>query len=223
MNKLVSLSIFFVVFILIILPFSLTFLIRLTPNDIQPPLRNTKKIYGQLAYYQEFVSLEENLSGIGVSIKNPNFANKKVAYVNIYSDQNEVIRKITLNGQNIADGKFVKILFEPIKDSKSKKFIWSISSPESTLDDALEIFLTDKKPSWSLDLKINNEISDQGFSYVTLHKPKYSSEVLTKIVREWFRKIQADRLFFISWILAVAILLGIIFAKFPKKNLKKSF
>lgn len=216
-NKIVALSILFVFFILIILPLSLTFLLRIIPGGIQPSLGNTKKIYGQPNYYQEFISPKDNLVGIGVSIKNPNFANKKVIFFNLYKDQ-DIIRKVNLNGQNIADGKFVKILFEPIKDSKDQKFTWSIFSPESSFDDALEIFLTDKKPKWSLDLKINNEVSEQGFSYITFHKISNSTEILGKIINELIYKITEDRIFFISWLSLIIILLIAIFAKFPLKN-----
>lgn len=219
-NKAVVVTILFVFFIIIILPLVLTFLIRIIPGGIQPSLVNTKKIYGQLDYHQEFISPENNLGGIGVSIKNPNFANKKAVLFNLYKGQ-EIIRKVILNGQNIADGKFVKILFDPIKDSKDQGFTWSISSPDSTFEDATEIFLTDRKPTWSRDLKINNEISEQGFSYVTLHRAVSPTEVLVRVIKEWIYKVQADRLFLVGWTILIIVLLGAIFAKFPPRNLKR--
>lgn len=220
-KKIIILSISFVLFMLLILPLTLTFLIRIIPGGVQPSLGNTEKIYSDIILSQSFISPEDNLVGIGVSIKNPNFANKKKLLFQIFDDEN-LIKTIDLNGQNIADGKFVKILFEPIKSAKNKKFVWSVSSAESSLDEALEIFLTDKKPSWSLDLKITDKLSDQTLSYVTLHQPLNRTEVLGKVVKGWIDKIIKDSIFFSVYAFILLVLLLFIFAKSPLKNSKKS-
>ena len=124
MKILVILTTIFVLILVTFLPISLTFGISYVSGGTQPSLGNTKSIYEQFTLSQTFISTKDNLAGIGVSIKNPNFANKKQAFVNIY-DSDKKIRSVTLNGQNIADGKFVKIFFEPIKDSVGRKFTWS--------------------------------------------------------------------------------------------------
>lgn len=201
----------FIIFMIIILPVSLTFLIKLIPGGIQPSLVNTKKIYGQYVYSQSFISPDDNLTGIGTSIKNPNFANKKKLTINLYDDQGTLIRTAILNGQNIADGKFVKILFEPILNSKNKTFIWSALSSDSTFDDALEFFLTDKQPSWSLEFRVNDIVSENGVSYVTLHKPSNFTEVLTKVISGWINKIKADSSFFLAYGLLLLGLTGALY------------
>lgn len=194
MKKLVILTIIFVLILVIALPIGLTFGIKFIPGGKQPSLGNTKSIYEQFALSQSFISPKDNLAGIGVSIKNPNFANKKDAFVNIYDSDNRVIRLITLNGQNIADGKFVKIFFEPIEDSSGKKFTWSISSPTSNFNDALQIFLTENK--------------DESLSYVTLHKRKNLTEVATQVFSGWMNKLVGDFVFLITYSLMIIILLG---------------
>lgn len=210
MSKLVILSLIFVFLMIVIIPLGLALLIKLIPGGVQPSLGNTEKIYGTVSLSQAFVSPKDNLTGIGVSIKNPNFANKKRATVNIYDNENKLIRTVVLNGSNIADGKFVKILFEPVVDSKDKKFIWSIISAESNFDDALQVFLTDKRPGWSLSLFVNNELSQQSLSYVTLHGRSYPAEVLVMVINEWVNKIKGDKIFSLTYIGVIIILMGVI-------------
>lgn len=217
MKKLVILTIIFVLILVIALPIGLTFGIKFIPGGKQPSLGNTKSIYEQFTLSQSFISPKDNLAGIGVSIKNPNFANKKDAFVNIYDSANRVIRLITLNGQNIADGKFVKIFFEPIEDSSGKKFTWSISSPTSNFNDALQIFLTNNKPDWSLEFKVGDKLTDESLSYMTLHKRKNLTEVVTQVFSGWMNKLMGDFVFLITYSLMILILLGSILY-FPKEK-----
>lgn len=219
MKKLVLFSIIFVLILVFIIPAILSFGIKYIPSGTQPSLGNTKKIYGEIVLSQSFISEKDNLSGIGVSIKNPNFANKKEARVNIYDGEEKLIRTIVLNGQNIADGKFVKILFEPISGSKDKKFSWVISSPESVFEDALEIFLTNDSPSWSLDLKVSNQLEDGGLSYVTLHKVVNSTEVLGMILSGGINNLVQDKPFFITYALFIVTSIGaLIYLSFARKS-----
>lgn len=205
MNKYIIACISILILVLVVLPILATFVIKVIPGGVQPSLGNTVKIYDPLSYFQSFVSPENNLTGIGVSIKNPNFANKKTLSVKLLDERDTVIREVSLNGQNIADGKFVKILFEPILDSRGKQFTWSVSSTESLFTDALEIFITDKKPSWSLDLKENDKVVPDGLSYVTLHRPLNSTEVLTTVINGLVHKILGDGIFFAVWVLLIGL------------------
>lgn len=208
MKILVILTTIFVLTLVTFLPISLTFGIKFIPGGTQPSLGNTISIYEHFTLSQSFISTKDNLAGIGVSIKNPNFANKKQAFVNIYDSDNKIIRSITLNGQNIADGKFVKIFFDPIREAYNKRFIWSISSPASNFDDALQIFLTNNKPDWSLDFKVGDKLSDESLSYVTLHRPKNLTEVAAKVLSDWTNKLAGDSVFFITYLLVTSIVFG---------------
>ena len=218
MRKIVIFTTIFVLFLIILIPISLTFGIKLIPGGVQPSLGNTKSIYEQFTLSQSFISPKDNLAGIGVSIKNPNFANKKQVSVNIHDSEDKIIRSITLNGQNIADGKFVKILFNPIYDSYNRKFTWSISSPTSNFEDALQIFLTTEKPAWSLDLKAGEKLTDESLSYVTLHRPKDLTEVAVQVLLGWGKKLAADSAFFITYLLIISVILGfILYLNFKKR------
>lgn len=222
MNKLIISSISLLIFTFIILPLCATFAIKVIPGGIQPSLGNTIKIYGQYVYSESFISPADNLTGIGVSIKNPNFANKKKTIVNLYDDKDKLIKEVTLNGRNIADGKFVKILFEPITNSKDKKFTWSISSSESTFEDALEIFLTDKRPTWSLDFRVNNKPLQSGMSYITLHRPETNITVLQMVIADWMNKIKGDSIFFLNYFLLLLILVSVLYLPDLYRRIRKN-
>lgn len=209
-HKSILFTVIFVFILSLLLPLGLTFGIKHLPGDTQPSLTNTEKIYGQISLSQSFISPKDNLEGIGVSIKNPNFANKKDAFVKIYDENNNVIRTISINGKNIADGNFVKIFFEPIADSYNKKFTWSISSPDSKFEDALEIFLTGNRPIWSKELKVGEKLTPDSLSYITLHHIKNSTQVLNLVISDWIQRLIQDRIFFISYsLILLSLLLGI--------------
>ena len=224
MKKLIIFINIYVLILLLAIPAALTFAIKFIPNDIQPSLGNTKKIYGDFVFSQEFLSSDDNFSGIGVSIKNPNFANRKNVYVSIYDSENKLLRSATLNGQNIADGKFVKIIFEPIPDSANHKYTWNIASADSIFEDALELFLTADKPFWSLDFKVNGKPEGETLSYVLFHRISYPTEVLEKVYSGWVNNLVADLPFFAFYLTTVLTLTGLlIFLKFSKsqqRNLK---
>lgn len=222
MNKLIIFATIFVLTLLFVIPAGLTFAIRFIPNDIQPSLGNTKKIYGNFVFSQEFLSSDDNLSGIGVSIKNPNFANRRNVYVSIYDSVNKLLRAATLNGQNIADGKFVKIIFDPIPDSSGKKYSWSIASADSTFEDALELFLTTDKPSWSLDFKVNDKLEEETLSYVLFHKISYPTEVLEKVYSGWAKHLIADLPFFTFYLTVILTLTGLLISLKSSKSQPQS-
>jgi hypothetical protein len=210
MNKLITFTVILTFCLIILFPIILSFGIRYIPSGIQPSLGIAKKIYKDYVLSQDFISLEDRLVGIGTSIKNPNFANKKNAIINIYDDNNNLIRTVTISGKNIADGDFVKILFQPIENSKNKKFAWTISSPESSTDDALEIFLTDDKVNWSLQLKVNNGLVKQTIPFVTFHKPKNLTQVFSIILSDVLSRFKEDWPFAVSYTLIVLGLSGTI-------------
>ena len=112
MKKLIVFTTLFICTILIIIPISLSFLIKIIPNDTQPSLEGTEKIYGEKRLLQSFISLRDNLSGIGVSIKNPSLANKQDLKMEIFDGSGKILRSVKLNGRNIGDGNYVKIMFE---------------------------------------------------------------------------------------------------------------
>lgn len=186
----IQISIILVISILILLPFMLTFFIRDIPSGLQPSLDYTEKIYSTNIVTQVFVAQENRLSGIGVSIKNPNLANKKELSIKVLDMNDQVLRTINKSGKTIADGDFVKIMFEPINDSKDKEYKLIFESSGSSLGEALEVFIDD---------------STQDVSFVSYYKPANFFSVFTNIVRGWFSKFSGDTAFFVFYVAMVLI------------------
>ncbi len=197
-----------VLVLVMLIPIVLTLGIQYLPGEIQPSLVSTQKIYGTQTIYQSFISPEDNFSGVGVSLKNPNLENKEDVVVKIYDDKNNLLRSSILNGKTIDDGKFVKFLFEPIQHSKDQKFVWSIAASNAPFEKALEVFLTRDNPSWILDLKLNDQLSEEDLSFVTLHKVSSFKQLMVLVYSNWLRKLTSDIPFlFIYLILLVGLMI----------------
>lgn len=206
-----------VIFGILLIPAILSFGVRFQPNDFQPPNNGTQKIYENFIIEQDFKSSSDNLIGIGTSIKNPFYINKKDLLVTL-SENGNIIRGIKLNGQNISDGNYQRILFDPIVNSKNITYKIQLSSPDSINQDALEIFLTDSKPKWAGDLQINKQARPDSVSFNLLYiSPNKFSQIIN-IYSSLGQKIFRDIPFGIIYSL-IMIALGalIILALFRKK------
>lgn len=218
--KLALITTLLIISLLTLIPIGLTFGIKYLPGGVQPSLGNTQKIYKDIEVSEDFISPKDNLSGIGTSIKNPNFANKENLTLNLYDDRGELLRSITVNGKNIADGKFVKLFFDPINYSEDKKFTLTFSSPASSYEDSLELFLANEKPSWNLQYRVKSEVIDKELSFVTLHNLSSSTQVLSLVWGNFVKKFFEDRYFAIFYLfLLSAISLAFIWqTKSQRKN-----
>ena len=191
----------------LLIPLLLSFLIREIPNDIQASLEATQMISKDLVITQFFTSQMDNLSGIGTSIKNPNFRNHKKLLFNLLEDK-AILRTVVLNGSSISDGDFMKIKFEPISNSKDKKYSFQLSAPDATSEDSLEIFLTSQKPSWIGELYANSSKSDLKIPFITYHKRSNLLSVSNTIFIQNIQKLFADLAFAVFYAILIGGLVG---------------
>lgn len=225
--KLITFTTITVIFIALILPAVLSFAVVNIPNNDQPSLDKTQKIYGDLIVFQAFTSKTENLATIGMSIKNPNLANKKDITLSIYDEGGILLRSVTINGKNIADGKFVKFKFEPIVGSQNKNFTFTLMSPTTSKEDAdkneaLEVFLSDQTIEGASILRIGDrEVSNSIVSFVSFSKPPYPTYVMENIYSKWFNKFSADWQFLIIYTVLVFTLAGFLLYKHAKSQLHR--
>lgn len=198
--KLIYVTCFLIIF-LMFLPAILIYFIKETPNDFQPPLHSTEHIYADLTISQLFLSQEDGLSGIGMSIKNPNYINKKDIIIQIYDQEDQIIRSTILNGARISDGQLVKFKFNPIKYSKDKIFKFVLLAPqEGEQTKSLEVFLTYEIPNWSKGLYINNNLTDSSISFVTYHHIENPLSNIFNIYTKWWYKLSGDLPFLIAYL-----------------------
>lgn len=194
--KYIYITTFFVIFLVLFLPATLSFGIRSIPINIQPDNQKVEKIFAANNIYQEVLVKENNFSGVGVSLKNPNLVNKKDLFLHIYDKNNNLTGQAIVNGSHIQDGRFLRLNFDPIPNSKGNLYKLAFSAPDAGKDDALEIFYSDQKLPESKKLLFNEkEQEGVNLAYVLLRKPISQTEVLSEIYKEWFNKLFQDKVF----------------------------
>lgn len=211
--KLIIFSTIIIILLIFILPAILSFGINYIPQNDQPSLDKTQKIYGYLSVSQAFISKNANLSVIGVSLKNPNLTNKKDITLSVY-EGNVLLRSSVLNGSHISDGKFVKFKFEPIVDSENKSFLFILAAPATTQEEAdnnnaLEVFLTNQRNEGVYELLVGDKIvPNTSVAFVSFSKPPYPIYVLETIYSKWLNKLMADWKFFTVYAILIFTLAG---------------
>ncbi|MDI6785142.1 MAG: hypothetical protein QMD92_00375 [bacterium] len=179
-----------IMFLLFIIPGLMAGLIDMIPAGDQPgySVDSRASIYRDRYFTQYFISKDKNLTAVATSIKNPNLKNKKNIIFNLYDDKNVLTRTTTLNGMNIEDGSFIKIIFEKIPDSKNKKYHFTLSSPDAGEEETIEVFLTG--PTNEILNYIYDEVNKPGGTpMVTFHKPDSSPETIKLVYINWFSKL----------------------------------
>ncbi|HET7098852.1 MAG TPA: hypothetical protein VFI61_01300 [Patescibacteria group bacterium] len=191
MKKLIWFTAIFVLFLVFIVPGILALGIKLIPNGDQPGYDSNRRlsIYGVRAVSQKFVSDKNNLSAVGTSLRNPNLKNKKNIIFNLYDLNNNLIRTSILNGQNVQDGDFTKFVFDPIKDSKDKVYIFNISSPETGPEETTEVFYGQDMPAWIVEYIYDEKIHTGGIPIVLYTKPNSKFEVIKEIYSNWLSRL----------------------------------
>lgn len=224
--KNIVLTTFLIFFMVFILPAILALGIRNIPDRYQPSLDRVQQIYSDITLSQSFISTSDNLSSIGLSIKNPNLENKKDIFLSIYDKDNNLVGKTSLNGSSIPDGDFIKFKFPPIKDSKNKLLTFNLSSPTSDKLNALEIFLTKENINGVDDLKIAPIIIDQeeasmSASFVPFYKTVSFFAQILGIYSDWSKRFFEDRIFATAYLLLIASITIILLSKWKLPRLKK--
>lgn len=203
---------------LMILPAILSIKISFLPDGLQPGLGSTERVSKEFTLDQSFLSKKDNLAGIGLSIKNPYFRNKKDLLVTIKDEGGASVRQVVLNGSNITDGSFLVIKFDPINDSKNKKFSFELSSPSSDGNESLEIFLSKDVSPAGQKLQVNEKFSDLNLAFVPYYKMSNPLLSWLGIYSSLFLRFMEDIVFFVVY---AAVIVSIIFI-LAKGYLKKA-
>lgn len=190
MKKLIAFTTTFIIFFVFVVPAILAYLIDMTPHSEQPGYDGSARVsvYGKFDFKQEFISKEKNLTAIGTSIKNPNLKNIKQIDFNIFDQDNNLLRTVSIFGTNIEDGDFVKFVFEKIPDSENKKYFFTISSPTAGAGEIIEVFII-KPTSEILSFTYNKETKEGGAPLVTFHKPDSRFDTVKRVYSSWLSRL----------------------------------
>jgi hypothetical protein len=191
MKKLIVATSLFVLFIVFALPAILSLPIKIMPFNDQPSYNvdNRISIYYNNVVTQKFISPVDNLTAIGMTIGNPNLANKKPIIFTLYDAHGEVIRTSLLSGMNIPDGAFMRFVFDPITSSKGQEYIFSIESPEAHAEDVIYVYHSKDKPIWYGETTFDNKIFTEGsLPFVAYFKPESKIALIKEIYSSWFKR-----------------------------------
>ncbi len=198
MKKLIIFTTVFILVLVFVVPGILAIPIKIVPANDQPGYSTDYKrgVYGKHIIRQEFISMADNLTGIGLSIGNPNLKNKKDVILNLYENTDEglaepqqVLRQSILNGQNISDGAFVRFLFDPITNSKDVKYYFTLETPSAGDEEVINIYFNKDRPGWIGDLKIDTEAIDGEMPMVTYHKSQSRFATIRNIYVNWLGRL----------------------------------
>lgn len=205
--KIVFFTTFFIVFLVLILPGLVGLGIRFISSGPQPPLSTVQDIEGEIVVAQEFISPEDRLTGVALSLKNPNLQNKKDITLTLEDENYQPIRTSTLNGSHVQDGEYVKFLFNPVANSKDRKFVLSFSAPQANNLDDMQIFLTDQKQAWVSNLIVGKKVlPGKAVAFTTLHKPASLLGLWSDIYSGWLSRLFQDGVFAVVYLSTIVLM-----------------
>lgn len=202
--KLIKFNVLFVLLLLLIIPFLLSFKLHTLPDRLQPGLKGTERIYKDHILSQGFLSNSDNLSGVGLSIKNPNFSNKNELVYLIKDSDGNTVRIGSINGRNIPDGDFIVLKFEPVTNSKNRQFYFELSSPTSPENESFEVYFSEEDNFAEQKLKTDGRPTNLNLAYVIYYTQNSQVLVFLNVAELFVSRFFRDTTFFVFYTLLIA-------------------
>lgn len=192
-----------IIFILLI-PALLSFGITVIPFNKQAGLGGSIKVYKENPLVENLECPTDNISTIGMSLKNPSLNNKKELILEI-QENNRILAKSTINGKFVPDGGFVKFKLDNRLNCKNRNIQLVLKSPDSNEGDALEVLLSN---SLRGEFKGSIEHKPEQIALVFFTKPSSHFELIKSIYSDWWKKFSSDSLFAIIYSIVFLSLLA---------------
>jgi len=198
--------------VVVLLPFFSALLINYVSYDTQPSLDKTQNLSQKITIRQSFIAKDNSLKSIGMSIKNPVYANKSDVFISVYNKDNSKIVSSKLSGVNIADGNFVKFVFPTTLLEVGEKYYFDLSSPSTSEETPYGVYISDNS---LFENHIRNKVEDEGaVSYVIFYEPDSQLGLATDIYKKVLLRFFSDHPFSTFYtILISSILVGILLSK----------
>lgn len=196
MKKMIWFTVITVLGIIFIVPMFLSLFIPMIPSGVQPGYDPNIRlsIYSNIVFVQKFVSKANNLTAIGLSIRNPNLKNQSEIIFNIYNPDGTLIRDVKISGRNLEDGSFIKFIFPPIIDSMNKEYLFSLSSPGAGAEETIELFIIKEGgESGIIEYSYGRENHPGGTPIVLYSKPDSKFSVIKSVYSSWLSRLLLRR------------------------------
>lgn len=192
MKKMIWFTVITVLGIIFIVPMFLSLFIPMIPSGVQPGYdpKIRLSIYSNIVFVQKFISKTNNLTAVGLSIRNPNLKNQSEIIFNIYNPDGTLIRGVTISGRNLEDGSFIKFVFPPILDSMNKEYLFSLSSPGAGAEETIELFIIKEGgESGIIEYLYGGENYPGGTPIVLYSKPDSKFSVIKSVYSNWLSRL----------------------------------
>ncbi|BCX14743.1 MAG: hypothetical protein KatS3mg088_426 [Patescibacteria group bacterium] len=202
--------------IIFLTPFVFSLFLKRIPYQFQPPFLGSEKLYSNVVFSQHFVSPKENLSAIGLSIRNFNLQSKGDIFLEVFLDGRKIRESVVKSG-SIKDGDLVIFTFEKIPDSFGKNFVFKLRAPDTDKAKAYEVYTTNMPQSFVSDFYINDSLMDKTISFMIYTAPQNRLVLAIEIYKYWFSRLYKDTVFFYFYSSLILVLIGLA-AYFYKKE-----
>jgi hypothetical protein len=208
--KFLKVLLFLFLFFILSLPALLSFGLNFVPYSFQPPFLGSERLFDDAPLTQEFISPQDNLAAIGVSIRNFNLQSKGDVTLEVILDKN-VIRRSVVNRERIKDGDMVIFKFDKIEDSSGKNFVFRLSTLGVDKQKAFEVYTTADKQDFAGDLKVGEYVVEKPISFLLYFAPESRLSLIRDIYTSWILRFSQDPSFFYSFAAFISIFfLGIL-------------
>ncbi|HUV42548.1 MAG TPA: hypothetical protein VMY36_01435 [Patescibacteria group bacterium] len=209
MNKKIWLAIFFLIVIFIFFLFLISvFIIKHRVDLAQTRGEELYQIYGQRQVGQTFVAGKNNLEMIIINLKNRSLRNQQPVYFYLQeANQPQNLRELKINGFNIGDPSTIKFQFEPIPDSAEKSYYFYLESPESNVNDAVEIVYNKQDVYSSGKMIFSEEEKEADLRFIVNYYPGNKQALVKEIITDWLFRLQGDGVFVFNYLALLALIL----------------
>lgn len=196
MKKMIWLTIIVVLGMVLVVPAILSLGLSMIPANTQPGYNPDIRlaIYSDIQLTQRFISKTDNLTAIGLSIRNPNLKNKSAVIFNLYDAGGTLVRNINISGQNLEDGSFIKFIFPPISGSLGKEFSFSLSTPGAGAEEIIAVFIINPdEKSGITEYSYTGETHAGGTPIVQYGKPTSRLKTVVSVYANWLSRFLLHR------------------------------
>lgn len=187
----------YIIVILFAIPIIVLFAIHQIKIENNTKIDKVVHIYKDHDFSQEFLSSENNLDTLKIKMINLGSLNHEPILFKLYDNRGNILRQISFNGSNIGAEDWVHFSFEPIIDSKQKKYSFSISSPTSPNNNTVNI-------------ETNNQ-DEAGL--ITYYRIESHLQLIRNIYTQFFYKLTIDYVFMVLWSLSLLTIFGVYIRK----------
>lgn len=211
MNKKAWLLIIFGLFLVILLVLLVSaFGVRKRVDIAQTRGDTLYRLHGNKKVGQTFIANNDNLNIIFLDLKNSALKNQKPIYFRLEETKTaQNLREIEINGRNVGDPSSVRFQFEPVLDSAGKSYYFYLESPDSTEEDAIEIYYSSQDIYSRGEMIVDNQKMIGELCFTSYYYPGSKTTMIREVIKDFTFRLLNDRSFVIVYLALLLLTFGL--------------